>query len=147
MSISSPRIAYVTAGAAEMYCGSCLRDNALAAALQREGVNILLIPTYTSIRTDEEDVSIDRVFFWRDQRLSTAGESFLSPPPQNGRLGSRSAKAYPLGVGVGTAHRRAEAGRADVVDAARHGWASEKGNRQARRLARSIVSTGPYQPG
>ena len=29
------RLLYLTAGAAEMYCGSCLRDNALAAALLR----------------------------------------------------------------------------------------------------------------
>lgn len=57
------RIAYLTAGAAGMYCGSCLHDNTLAAALTRLGVDIQLIPTYTPIRTDEEDVSLDRVFF------------------------------------------------------------------------------------
>ncbi len=56
------RIAYLTAGAAGMYCGSCLHDNTLAAALARLGVDIQLIPTYTPIRTDEEDVSVDRVF-------------------------------------------------------------------------------------
>ena len=60
---SSPRIAYITAGAAGMYCGSCLRDNALASALQKQGVDIQLVPTYTPLRTDEEDVSIQRVFF------------------------------------------------------------------------------------
>ena len=27
------RIAYITAGAANMYCGSCMKDNTLAAAL------------------------------------------------------------------------------------------------------------------
>jgi len=57
------RIAYLTAGAAGMYCGSCLHDNTLAAALVRLGVDIQLIPTYTPIRTDEDDVSLDRVFF------------------------------------------------------------------------------------
>ncbi len=57
------KIAYITAGAAGMYCGSCLRDNTLAAALIAKGHDCLLIPTYTPIRTDEEDVSIDRVFF------------------------------------------------------------------------------------
>lgn len=57
------RIAYLTAGAAGMYCGSCLHDNTLAAALTRLGVDIQLIPTYTPIRTDEQDVSADRVFF------------------------------------------------------------------------------------
>jgi glycosyltransferase involved in cell wall biosynthesis len=57
------RIAYLTAGAAGMYCGSCLHDNTLAAALVRLGVDIQLIPTYTPIRTDEQDVSADFVFF------------------------------------------------------------------------------------
>ena len=56
-------IAYVTAGAAGMYCGSCLHDNALASALIREGNEVSLIPTYTPIRTDEQDVSIDQVFY------------------------------------------------------------------------------------
>ena len=57
------RIAYITAGAAGMYCGSCMRDNALVAALCKAGHDALLIPTYTPVRTDEEDVSQPRVFF------------------------------------------------------------------------------------
>ncbi len=57
------RIAIVTAGAANMICGSCLNDNSLARALHRAGVDVQLIPTYTPIRTDEESLSIDRVFF------------------------------------------------------------------------------------
>jgi glycosyltransferase involved in cell wall biosynthesis len=57
------RIAYLAAGAAGMYCGSCLHDNTLAAALRKAGEDILLVPTYTPLRTDEEDVSLPRVFF------------------------------------------------------------------------------------
>src|SRR5262245_10955746 len=57
------RIASITAGAAGMYCGSCLRDNTLVAALGKLGHDALLIPTYTPIRTDEADVSQPRVFF------------------------------------------------------------------------------------
>jgi glycosyltransferase involved in cell wall biosynthesis len=57
------RIAYITAGAAGMYCGSCLHDNTLAAALLDLGEDVILIPTYTPLRTDEPDVSINRVFF------------------------------------------------------------------------------------
>jgi glycosyltransferase involved in cell wall biosynthesis len=45
-----------------MYCGSCMRDNTLAAALQRLGCDAWLIPTYTPIRTDEQDVSRPQVF-------------------------------------------------------------------------------------
>ena len=57
------KIAYIAAGAAGMYCGTCIHDNTLAAALQRKGHDVALIPTYTPIRTDEADVSIDRVFY------------------------------------------------------------------------------------
>lgn len=57
------KVAYITAGAAGMYCGSCLHDNTLAAALIRKGHDVSLIPTYTPVRTDETDVSIDRVFY------------------------------------------------------------------------------------
>ncbi len=54
---------YLTAGAAGMYCGSCMLDNALARALIRKGHDALLVPLYTPIRTDEEDVSLHRVFY------------------------------------------------------------------------------------
>lgn len=57
------KVAYIAAGAAGMYCGTCIHDNTLAAALQRKGHDVALIPTYTPIRTDEIDVSIDRVFY------------------------------------------------------------------------------------
>lgn len=59
----SPKVAYLTAGGAGMFCGSCMRDNTLAAALQRLGVDICLVPLYTPIRVDEENVSADQVFF------------------------------------------------------------------------------------
>jgi glycosyltransferase involved in cell wall biosynthesis len=56
------RITYITAGAGGMYCGSCLRDNALASALKDAGHGVLLIPLYTPTRTDETNVSYRRVF-------------------------------------------------------------------------------------
>ncbi len=56
------KIAYITAGAGGMYCGSCLRDNTLAAALLTAGHDVSLIPTYTPTRTDERNVSGKRVF-------------------------------------------------------------------------------------
>src|SRR5439155_18505247 len=40
-----------------------MRDNTLVSALRRLGHDALLIPTYTPIRTDEEDISQHRVFF------------------------------------------------------------------------------------
>src|SRR3954452_14742343 len=57
------RIAFITSGAAGMFCGSCMRDNTLVTALRGLGHDALLIPTYTPIRTDEPDVSQRRVFF------------------------------------------------------------------------------------
>lgn len=57
------RIAFITSGAAGMYCGSCMKDNTLVSALRRQGHDALLIPTYTPIRTDEDDVSQHKVFF------------------------------------------------------------------------------------
>ncbi len=56
------RVAYLTAGAAGMYCGSCMYDNALAKALIKRGIECLLIPVYTPIRVDGENVSQSRVF-------------------------------------------------------------------------------------
>jgi glycosyltransferase involved in cell wall biosynthesis len=57
------RILYITAGAAQMYCGSCLRDNALASELLARGQDVLLVPLYTPTLTDEPNVSSERVFF------------------------------------------------------------------------------------
>ena len=57
------RILSFTGGAGEMYCGSCLRDNALAAALLARGHDVVLTPVYTPTRTDERNVSRAQVFF------------------------------------------------------------------------------------
>jgi glycosyltransferase involved in cell wall biosynthesis len=57
------KIAYVTAGAGGMLCGSCIRDNALARALGKRGHDVVLAPIYTPLRTDEENVASDRVFY------------------------------------------------------------------------------------
>jgi glycosyltransferase involved in cell wall biosynthesis len=58
------KILSLTAGAASMYCGSCLRDNALAAELTRQGHDVTLLPFYTPTLTDEENVSRqEQIFF------------------------------------------------------------------------------------
>jgi glycosyltransferase involved in cell wall biosynthesis len=57
------RILSLTAGAASMYCGSCLRDNALATELIARGHDVTLLPIYTPTLTDEPNVSGCRVFF------------------------------------------------------------------------------------
>src|SRR4029453_14847251 len=40
-----------------MYCGSCLRDTALATELIARGHDVLLLPVYTPTFTDEPNVS------------------------------------------------------------------------------------------
>jgi len=57
------KILYLTGGAGQMYCGSCLRDNALATELISRGHDVTLLPIYTPTRTDEENVSNEKVFF------------------------------------------------------------------------------------
>jgi glycosyltransferase involved in cell wall biosynthesis len=53
------RLLHLTAGAGGMYCGSCLRDNALAT----ERHDVSLLPIYTPTRTDEPNRSEHKVFF------------------------------------------------------------------------------------
>jgi glycosyltransferase involved in cell wall biosynthesis len=55
-------IAIITAGGAGMFCGSCMHDNTLARSLIAAGHRVTLIPTYTPIRVDEENVSTRHVF-------------------------------------------------------------------------------------
>lgn len=57
------KIVYITAGAANMYCGSCMRDNALAGSLRDAGHDVVLVPVYTPTLTDEANHSLNRVFF------------------------------------------------------------------------------------
>jgi glycosyltransferase involved in cell wall biosynthesis len=57
------RVASIAAGAAGMYCGTCIHDNTLAAALQRAGHEVALLPLYTPMRTDEQNVSMRQVFY------------------------------------------------------------------------------------
>jgi glycosyltransferase involved in cell wall biosynthesis len=58
------KILSITAGAADMYCGSCLRDNALAAELISRGHDVTLLPLYTPTVTDEPNMSAGRPVFF-----------------------------------------------------------------------------------
>ncbi|MFN0020582.1 MAG: glycosyltransferase family 4 protein [Pirellulaceae bacterium] len=57
------KIVYLTSGAGGMFCGSCMNDNSLAKALIALGHDVQLVPLYTPIRTDGQDVSQGRIFF------------------------------------------------------------------------------------
>jgi len=56
------KICVITAGGAGMFCGSCMQDNTLVRSLRAAGADALLLPTYTPVRVDEENVSDQRVF-------------------------------------------------------------------------------------
>lgn len=57
------RILQFTAGAAGMYRGSVLRDNALAAAMAAEGRDVTLVPLFAPTLTDEPNQTNAPVFF------------------------------------------------------------------------------------
>lgn len=44
-----------------MYCGSCLRDNAMATELMARGHDVMLLPVYTPTFTDEPNVSRNHI--------------------------------------------------------------------------------------
>ncbi len=75
------RILSLTAGAAQMYCGSCLRDNALARELIRQGHEVSLIPLYTPTKTDEPNQSSAIRFIRWHQCLPAAEILVLSVMP------------------------------------------------------------------
>lgn len=57
------KIIYIASGAANMYCGSCMHDNALAAGMKAAGEDVSLYPLYTPMRLDEENVGERRIFY------------------------------------------------------------------------------------
>lgn len=104
------RVVYLAAGAGGMYCGSCLRDNRLVAALRDGGRDVLLVPLYTPLRTDEPDVSTKRVAFggvnvWLDsafapyRRAPSALRRLLDSRPVLQLAGRFSARTAATGLG------------------------------------------------
>lgn len=54
----------LTPGAGTMYCGNCLRDNALVAALRVMGHQVLMVPLYLPLTLDEADQSAGTPVFF-----------------------------------------------------------------------------------
>ena len=57
-------IVQITPGAGGMYCGGCLRDNALVAALRKLGHDTLMLPLYLPLTLDEADQSAGAPIFF-----------------------------------------------------------------------------------
>ena len=47
------RFLFLTPGTGHFYCGSCLRDHALATALRREGHDVTVVPLYLPLMLEE----------------------------------------------------------------------------------------------
>jgi glycosyltransferase involved in cell wall biosynthesis len=57
-------IIQLTPGAGTMYCGNCLRDNALVQALRNLGHDVLMLPLYLPLTLDEPDQSGNSPIFF-----------------------------------------------------------------------------------
>ena len=125
-----------------MYCGSCLRDNALAAELMARGHDVSLLPVYTPTRTDEPNVSDERVFFGGvSVYLQQHVPLFRHTPDFLDRLWD-SARRHPRGVGPRRLDRSEAAGRADGLDAEGRGRLPGQGDAQA--AATGCATQPPY---
>ena len=58
------RIVHLTPGTGNFYCGTCMRDNALVAALRAQGHDAVLLPMYLPHFVDEESVAEDGPLFF-----------------------------------------------------------------------------------
>lgn len=65
MSEAAPlRFVQITPGAGKMYCGACIRDNALVTELRRQGHAALMAPLYLPLTLDEDDQSAGTPIFF-----------------------------------------------------------------------------------
>lgn len=134
------RMVYLTAGAAGMYCGSCMHDNSLAKALIRRGNDAILVPVYTPILTDQENASQHQLFFGGLnvylQQISPIfrwlpgwTDSFLSSPRLVGWIASRAMATSAKSLGELTVSMlQGESG---------------KQRKEVRRLCRWLASLSP----
>jgi glycosyltransferase involved in cell wall biosynthesis len=67
----------LTPGAGAMYCGNCLRDNALVGALRKLGHQVLMVPLYLPLRLDEPDQSAGTPVFFSGIKVYLGQKSAL----------------------------------------------------------------------
>jgi glycosyltransferase involved in cell wall biosynthesis len=104
-------IVHITPGAGGMYCGICLRDNALVATLRKMGHQATMVPLYLPLTLDEEDQSAGTPIFFSGINVYLEQKSalFRAAPdwfhdlmaarPLLKWAGSRAAKTRPEGLG------------------------------------------------
>jgi glycosyltransferase involved in cell wall biosynthesis len=65
MSSETPlRMVQLTPGAGKMFCGACLRDNALVTALRHQGHSVVMAPMYLPLTLDEDDQTAGTPIFF-----------------------------------------------------------------------------------
>src|SRR3954465_12675058 len=57
-------IVLLTPGTGSYHCGVCMRDNALAKELHRQGHNAVILPMYLPLTLDEESASPEMPIFF-----------------------------------------------------------------------------------
>jgi glycosyltransferase involved in cell wall biosynthesis len=104
-------IVHITPGAGGMYCGICLRDNALVATLKKMGHQATMVPLYLPLTLDEEDQSAGTPIFFSGINVYLQQKSalFRSAPDWFHQLmaarpllkwaGSKAAKTRPESLG------------------------------------------------
>ncbi len=127
-------IVQITPGAGAMYCGNCFRDNALVAALRRQGHSVLMVPLYLPLTLDEEDQTRGTPIFFNGVNVYLEQKSawFRNAPAWVHRL---SASPPPAEMGRGP---RRQTRAADLGDITLSMIRGEEGN-QARELEKLIA--------
>ena len=81
------KLAFLTPGTGNYYCGVCMRDNSLAKQLMAIGHEVTMLPTYLPHFLDEEPASEDQPIFLRYQwYLNTSSLFFVTHPLGSTRL-------------------------------------------------------------
>ena len=127
-------IIQITPGAGAMYCGLCIRDNALVAILRRMGHQVVMIPLYLPFTLDEADQSEGTPVFFSGINVYLEQKSALfrrAPRWFHNLFNSRSLLKWVAGKAART---RAE----DLGDLTLSMLRGEEG-RQARELDQLIA--------
>ncbi len=104
-------IIQITPGAGKMFCGGCFRDNALVAALRKQGHAVTMVPLYLPLTLDEENQSAAtpiffggiNVYLGEKSKLFRSAPQFLrnifSMPKLLDLAGNAASKTNPKDVG------------------------------------------------
>jgi glycosyltransferase involved in cell wall biosynthesis len=98
-------IIQITPGAGAMYCGNCLRDNALVRELRGGGDDVLMVPVYLPLTLDEPDESKETPIFFSGINVYLEQKfPFFSKAPNFVRrmLASRTLLRWAAGGAAGT---------------------------------------------